>query len=187
VNLEEIVTTYGYAAVFLGTLLEGETIVVLAGFAAHRGYLALGWVIAAAFAGSFLVDQGLYWAGRRYGRRFLDRRPRWRDPAERALRLLRRHDTLFVLGFRFLYGLRTVSPVAIGVAGVAPRRYLVLNAIAAAIWATAFATAGYLLGRSVEAFIDDFARYEEMLFAGVAATGLLVWLAYLGRRWWRAR
>jgi membrane protein DedA with SNARE-associated domain len=28
--------TYGYLAVFLGTLLEGETILLLGGYAAHR-------------------------------------------------------------------------------------------------------------------------------------------------------
>jgi membrane protein DedA with SNARE-associated domain len=187
VTPEQIISTYGYAAVFVGTLLEGETIVVLAGFAARRGYLSLPWVIAAAFAGSFLVDQLLFWLGRRYGRSVLERRPAWHDPAERAFRLLRRYDTLFVLGFRFLYGLRTVSPVAIGIAGVPPRRYLLLNAIAAAAWAAAFSLAGYLFGRTTEVFIGDLARNERELFALLLALGLLVWIGYLVRRRLRAR
>jgi len=61
-TLESIVDTYGYVAVLLGTFLEGETILVLGGFAAHRGYLALPWVIVAAFFGSLCGDQ-LFFSG----------------------------------------------------------------------------------------------------------------------------
>ena len=60
-TLESIVDTYGYLAVLLGTFLEGETILVLGGFAAHRGYLALPWVIVAAFfIAIMLVIVGVY-------------------------------------------------------------------------------------------------------------------------------
>ena len=42
---------YGYLAVFIGTVLEGETVLVMAGYAAHRGYLDLGLVMAVATFG----------------------------------------------------------------------------------------------------------------------------------------
>ena len=48
----QLIQSYGYWAILAGTFLEGETILVLAGFAAHLGYLQLPWVILAAFAGS---------------------------------------------------------------------------------------------------------------------------------------
>ena len=50
--LEELITTYGYAAVGIGSFLEGETVLVLGGLAAHRGYLELPWVIVYAFLGT---------------------------------------------------------------------------------------------------------------------------------------
>jgi len=56
-DLQSIVENYGYAAILIGTFLEGETILVLAGLAAHQGYLILTWVILAAFAGSLCGDQ----------------------------------------------------------------------------------------------------------------------------------
>jgi membrane protein DedA with SNARE-associated domain len=52
VTLESIIETYGYWALLVGTFFEGETVLVLGGFAAHRGYLTLPWVILAAFIGS---------------------------------------------------------------------------------------------------------------------------------------
>ena len=65
-TLESIVDTYGYLAVLLGTFLEDETILVLGGFAAHRGYLALPWVIVAAFLGSLCGDQLFFFLGRKH-------------------------------------------------------------------------------------------------------------------------
>ncbi len=56
-DLQSIIEHYGYAAILIGTFLEGETILVLAGLAAHQGYLVLSWVISAAFLGSLCGDQ----------------------------------------------------------------------------------------------------------------------------------
>ena len=50
-------------AVILGTFLEGETILVLAGLAAHQGYLSLSGIILAAFAGSLCGDQLFFFWG----------------------------------------------------------------------------------------------------------------------------
>jgi len=77
-TLESIVDTYGYVAVLLGTFLEGETILVLGGFAAHRGYLALPGVILAAFIGSLCGDQLFFFLGRRHSQAVLARRPHGR-------------------------------------------------------------------------------------------------------------
>ena len=56
-DLQGVIENYGYAAILIGTFLEGETILVLAGLAAHQGYLVLTWVILAAFLGSLCGDQ----------------------------------------------------------------------------------------------------------------------------------
>ena len=55
-TLIEFVAAYGYLAVLLGTLLEGETVLLLAGFAAHQGHLAIHWVLLIAFIGGTLGD-----------------------------------------------------------------------------------------------------------------------------------
>ena len=56
-DLQSIIENYGYAAILIGTFLEGETILMLAGLAAHQGYLVLTGVIFAAFLGSLSGDQ----------------------------------------------------------------------------------------------------------------------------------
>lgn len=50
-TLGYVVSHYGYVALFIGVFLEGETVLIAAGFAAHLGHLSLTWVILIAFAG----------------------------------------------------------------------------------------------------------------------------------------
>ena len=70
-SLAEMVSTYGYAAIAIGTFLEGETVLILGGFAAYRGYLELPWVLVSAFIGTLLGDQLYFYIGRTKGHRFL--------------------------------------------------------------------------------------------------------------------
>ncbi len=177
--MEYWIETYGYAAVFVGCFLEGETILVLGAFAAHRGYLSLAGVCLAAFAGTFLGDQLYYFIGRKYGRRLIERRPTWHKASNRAQELLDRYGALFVLSFRFLYGLRTVSPVVIGITQMPIGRYTPLNFIAAGVWTAAIAGVGYVFGETFIALLDRAKQYEAHGFGVIAGIGFAIWIAYL--------
>ena len=148
--LQQFLQDFGYFALVLGTFFEGETILVLAGFLAFRGYMDINMVCVVAFFGSYAGDQLWYFMGRRHGRAILARRPRWQAMGDRALDHIRRHPDIWVLSFRFVYGLRTVMPVAIGLSGYPPRRYLLLNGIGAAVWAVALGAAAYHFGAILE-------------------------------------
>ena len=68
-DFAKLVADHGYLVTFLGALIEGETVLTLAGLAAHRGYLHLPVLIALASLGSCLGDQIYFLIGRRYGKR----------------------------------------------------------------------------------------------------------------------
>jgi membrane protein DedA with SNARE-associated domain len=180
--LEEWITRYGYAAIFAGTFAEGETILVLAGFAAHRGYLELPWVITSAFIGTLLGDQVFFYIGRAKGITFLETHPTWNARAKRVFAILDRHQTLLILGFRFLYGLRTVTPFLLGASRVPRLHFLIFNLLGAAIWALLIGLSGYIFGQALELLIGDVKRYELWLFAGLAGGGLLVWCIHFLRK-----
>ena len=65
-TLESMINTHGYWAVLVGTFFEGETVLLLGGFAASQGYLVLRWVIVVAFFGTLCADQLFFFLGRRY-------------------------------------------------------------------------------------------------------------------------
>jgi len=180
--METFLQTYGYWAILIGTFLEGETILVLGGLAAHMGYMDLTGVILAAFAGSLCGDQLFFFLGRRHSAFLLNRRPAWKPKLERANRLIDRFQTPLILGFRFLYGLRTVMPFAIGISRVPVLRFVLLNALGAMVWAGIVAGGGYLFGNALEGVLGNIRHYEKMLFVLVALAGAVVWALYLYRR-----
>ncbi|MBD3822823.1 MAG: DedA family protein [Thiotrichales bacterium] len=176
-SLTSLISEYGYWAILVGTFLEGETILVLGGLAAHSGYLDLTTVIAVAFVGSLSGDQLYFYIGRAKGMDFIEKRPRWHKPTQKVFDLLHRHQVPLILGFRFLYGLRSVTPFAIGASGISPVRFLILNAIGALIWAITIGTLGYLFGQVVESVMGEIKKYEMWLLGGIAILAVLAWLA----------
>jgi membrane protein DedA with SNARE-associated domain len=177
-SLESVIEHYGYLAIGLGTFFEGETILVLGGFVAHRGYLSLPWVIASAFVGSLAGDQLLFFLGRRHGSYVLGKRPSWSARVERVNAKLRRYHTMLIIGFRFFYGFRTVTPFVIGMSPVSRGKFLVLNATGALLWAVAIGTGGYLFGQALEVLLGDIKRYELAAVAGICAVGAALWITH---------
>jgi len=181
-TLESLIETFGYLAILIGTFLEGETILVLGGFAAHRGYLALPWVILAAFIGSLCGDQLFFYLGRKHSQMILAKRQSWKGRIERAQKLLDRFRTPLVLAFRFLYGLRTVAPFVIGMSPVPTRRFIFLNAVGALVWAVAIGSASYLFGHTMEIILGDIKHYELEFLGAIAVTGAAIWVLHFYRR-----
>ncbi len=174
--IEDIIITYGYPALLVGTFVEGETVLILGGVAAHLGYLSLPGVLGTAFAGSLLGDQTAFFLGRRFGRHLLERKPRLRARVARVQDLMSRFRVHVALGFRFVYGMRNIIPFAMGMGPIPWRKFLGLNAVGAVLWVAVIGTGGYLLGKGMEAVLGNVKEYEEIALAGLAAAGILFWV-----------
>jgi membrane protein DedA with SNARE-associated domain len=180
-TLVTIIKTFGYPAIIIGTFLEGEVILVLAGLAAHLGYLELPYVIASGFLGTFAGDQLYFHLGKYYSDPVLKRFPRWKSKLSIVKRLIERYRVLFILGFRFTYGLRTVSPFAIGMSRVPVLLYMLLNGVSALAWATLVGGGGYFLGNAMRKFIGD-VKYAEIAIMGVlVVAGGVIWIIKIRR------
>ena len=180
--LETLIAKYGYLAIGIGTFFEGEIIVILGSLAAHSGYLDLSWVIVCAFLGTLLGDQFYFHLGRIIGKGALERRPRWKAKSEKVFALLEKHQVWLILGFRFVYGIRTATPFIIGASRVSPVKFLILNGIGAAACAIAVGILGYLFGYAIEFVIGDIKKYELLVFAAIAGIGIIIWLVRLWRK-----
>ncbi len=181
-TIESLVREFGYLAILIGTFLEGETILVVGGFAAYEGYLELPLVMVAAFFGSLFGDQLYFFIGRYNGRALLKRFPGWQPRVNRFRTMMDRHDTWFILVFRFLYGLRTVAPFAIGLSNVTLKKFIILNVISAAIWAATLAVLGFFFGRMMEAVLDDIKKYELIIMAGIFLAASIIFIVKRVRR-----
>lgn len=132
-TLQVLLTRYGLLALFIGAGAEGETVVVIGGMLAHRGVMNFTDAILAAAAGSFLADQILFTFGRRLRDHPRVVRITTKPAFARALAELDRHPNGFIFAFRFLYGLRVVSPIAIDTSHVPVPRFVTINAAAAIV------------------------------------------------------
>lgn len=173
VDLTYYLSTYGYLALFIGTFLEGETILIIAGFAAYNGHLSLPLCILAAFLGSYAGDQTAFYVGR-YNKRFLETRlKKWECRIEKVHHLLEKHQVLVLVSFRFFYGFRNVTPFAVGTTNISPWRFLVLNGIGAAVWAVSFGVGGYYLGDVLERFLQ---KAKWWVAGGLFGVIMLIWI-----------
>jgi len=166
------VAQYGYAFVFLGALAEGESVLLVAGWAAHRGLLDLPMVMAVAWVAGSLGDQIAFHLGRRHGRALLARLPKLAARVERAQPMLNRHPNVAILSVRFLYGMRTAGPVALGLMGVPRWRFALLNLLSAAVWSVLFCLLGYQFGHALRWLLADLRAVEEGLIAALLVTAV---------------
>jgi membrane protein DedA with SNARE-associated domain len=178
IELTDFVQQYGYAAIFVGTFFEGESVALLGGFLAHGELLDLTLVIVVTFIGSFCGDQTAYWLGRRYGSRWKPKSPVLQRRLARADELLHRYQIPVLLGFRFVYGIRNATPFVAGsVSSIPLWRFVLLNAIGAAVWSTSVPIAGYYFGHTAQSLLGTREIYENRIVIALIAGGLVIWLA----------
>ncbi|MEJ0085122.1 MAG: DedA family protein [Pseudomonadota bacterium] len=182
-DLQALLHSYGYALIFLGTLAEGESLLVLGGIFAHRGFLDLRGVMLTAYLAAVCGDQMFFHLGRRHAKGLLVHFPRLRDKVNLALRRIESHQTLVVLSMRFLWGLRIALPVALGLTGMSARRYFLLDLVSAAVWAVCFSLLGYGTGRLFSHLVENFHSVEKWIALGLLLLGSLI----LFLRWHGAR
>lgn len=181
-QLEQLIADYGLWAVGLGAGIEGETVVILGGIMVHRGVMAFGPALLAAALGSFIADQFFFTLGRRFRDHAYVQRVQARPAFRRALGWFGRHPVLFVFAFRFLYGLRTISPLAIGTTDLPATRFLLINAFAALIWATVFISLGSFFGQAIEAMFGRVRAAEHILLPVVIGAIVIALAVHLARR-----
>jgi len=177
------IATYGYAALFVGTLLEGETILIAAGFASHRGLLDLRLVIPVPALGATVGDQVALLVGHWWSQQVLALIPRIGRLRPKLQARQDRWAWLMVLILRFLYGFRLAGPFLLGDNGLDPLRFFVLNFVSALVWAVTFATLGYLVGAALETLIADVKEIEEGVLLAILLFGLVFWCVRRFRRW----
>lgn len=177
--------SWAEAAFFLGLVTPGELAIAVGGMLASRGQLALGGVAAVAAGGTVVGNVTGYWMGRKWGPRIrewaLFQRFLGRSVGSAREVFQQRGEWAIVVG-TFVSYVRIFVPFLAGASGMSFRRFLAFGLPAWAVWASAWATFGFLLGESWRVL-------REM--AGAAAfLVLILFLLALAIRWvavWIAR
>lgn len=157
--LASFLETYGYWAIFLGAMVEGESIILTASALAALGHLDIGYVGLFTFLGTLLADQFIYFLGVLYGPRMLSalckKWPKIKNAIDTGLAFLKKNETIYILSFRFIYGIRIISPFIIGAQGISFQRFALLNVLSAFVWTGVSCGVGFCLGHFLGQFTEN--------------------------------
>ncbi|PYF08772.1 membrane protein DedA with SNARE-associated domain [Rhodobacter viridis] len=164
-SFDTLIQTAGLPGLFLGTMAEGEGVAVLGGVLAHRALFPVEIVSLVVTAGAIAADQLFFALGRLAGQGALAARLLSKGPVQALHRQLGRHQTLSVLGFRFVYGLKIAGAVLIGTSEIGWRRFATLDALSCLVWAHLFVGLGYVAGQAITRFFGDLALHVHLAIA----------------------
>lgn len=165
---ENHVQEWGYVILFCWSILEGEWGLLLAGIASHQGYLDVYWCIFIAGLGGFTGDQIYFYIGR-LRKDYVQKKFRsQRRKFALASRLMQKYGWPIIFVQRYMYGLRTIIPISIGLTRYSALKFAIINLVSAWVWAAITIVPAWYFGAEILDLIQVFfAKIKEnvLLFA----------------------
>lgn len=177
--MEAILAQYGYPLLILGTLLEGETVLLLAGLLSKVGFFQLPWVMVIAALTGFAGEGLFYTLGRFWGNSLLTRWKRMALYYPIAQSFTKRYGVLSIFLVQFLYGLRYLGALSLGMTAMRAKRFLCFNLVANALWAVAVGGMGYAFGEVLEVVVGDVGEYQVMAVLILLTLGVIYAIGHI--------
>ncbi len=179
-NLINLLKEYGYIILFIWSIFEGETGLVMAGVLSHTGDMNLFMAISVAALGGFVGDQIYFYIGR-LNKEWLHREfSQHRRKFAKVRILLRKYGVWVIFVQRFMYGMRTIIPMTIGASGYSPKKFAFVNFISAYVWASVTIIPSYIFGKQILEILKWAKENWYIAGATLALSLLILW--YLDRK-----
>ena len=175
--MEDLIHEYRYIALMIGTFFEGETAIILASSLIHKGIFNTLPTVCFAFMGSFISDWIYYTIGRLNGKLFIEKRPKLQAKVQPVTGFFQRNKIQILFTYRFLYGLRVIIPLIIGMSNIRPAQFLFFTVVSGFFWAGTVTFLGYVVGVAFGVSADAIQENLVFVLLGFAAFGIL--LGYL--------
>jgi membrane protein DedA with SNARE-associated domain len=164
-------------ALFVGFVLPGETVALLAGAAAKVGNAPLAGVLIVVIVGAVVGDTVGYEIGRHLGARVLRWRifDRRRDRLDDARDFLARRGGSAVFLGRWIAFFRAVMPFLAGAARMHYPKFLAWNALGGVVWGATVVLAGYAAGASYRKVEQTFGRSAAVVALVLLLVAVIAW------------
>lgn len=144
---------YGYVILFLWSILEGEMGLIMGGILSHTGDMQYAITVFVAGLGGFTGDQFYFYIGR-FNKGMIQRKlHKQRRKFAIAHLLLKKYGWPIIFLQRYMYGLRTVIPMSIGITKYSGKKFALINLISAWVWAAITVTPAYYFGQEILVFL----------------------------------
>jgi membrane protein DedA with SNARE-associated domain len=152
-RLLHLLQEHGYIVLFFWSILEGELGLIMAGILSHTGHMHAGLSIFVAGLGGFAGDQIYFYIGR-YAKGYIHKKMRkHRRKFAIAHLLLKKYGWPIIFLQRYMYGLRTVIPMSIGLTRYSAGKFALINLLSAWVWAAVTILLAYMFGEQLIALL----------------------------------
>ena len=197
-SLAPVLASYGYLAIGglvtledFGIPVPGETILIAGAVYAGAGRLSIVGVGIIGFIAAVVGDNIGYAIGRSGGRALVLQYGRYVFLTEKRLAVAEaffsRHGGKIVTVARFIEGLRQANGIIAGISRMHWLKFLVFNALGAALWVGLWVNLGYFAGQHIGTIYDYVNRYLLYVLAAIGAAIVALVIRHVLRRRARAR
>jgi len=166
----QFIEQYGYLAVFISTVIEGEVVVLAAAALASSGLLQAHLVIGASAAGAFVGHILFFAIGRWKGMQLIEAFPMLRRHYPKANVLMDKYANWSVFICQYLYGMRIISAILFGCSTITMARFFLLQVVNCIIWSIFAYFAGHLIGVVAVRLFEMLGLYGLLLVTASMAT-----------------
>lgn len=157
--MEEIIKDWGYIALFLYSFGGGFVGLAIAGVLSFTGDLNLYISIIVAAVSNFIGDQFLFYMARSNKNYAKDTMKKFGRKVALAHLWMRKYGSTVVFLQKYVYGIKTLIPLAMGLTKYSYRKFTFYNAIAAFIWAAVVGYASFMLGEALLTYAQEYKYY----------------------------
>lgn len=182
-TLISLLVTYQFPAIFLGSVIFGETIILAASFLAGQGMWSIYTVFWVTFLGTVSSDCLWFYFGRRLSRKseeWQEKQGKYKKLLAFLERLTHGRAFLSLLFIKFLYGTRIITIMYLSINRLRFRTFLLFNAIGTFFWLLVMVWLGWYASKKLGSDIPDVKKFQYgalALFLFVVVTRLLgLWL-----------
>jgi len=176
--LEDIInslSTYGYIILFLYSLGGGMVAIIAAGILSYGGKMDLNTSIAVAFVANAMGDSLLFYMSKYNKAQMMPYIKGHRRKLALSHILMKKYGDKIIFFQKFVYGIKTLIPIAIGLTKYPAVKFNVLNVISSAIWAMTLGSLSYYSGEALTNFSSYFSTYPWLAPAIVFSLIGLLW------------
>lgn len=148
-TLLHLLQEYGYIVLFFWSILEGELGLIMGGIMCHTGHMNIYMAIFIAGLGGFAGDQIYFYIGRYSKKHIYKKMHKHRRKFAIAHLLLKQYGWPLIFAQRYLYGLRTIIPMSIGLTRYSAKNFAFINLLSAWVWATITIVLAYIFGEEI--------------------------------------
>jgi len=171
--MEELIRDWGYIILFLYSFGGGFLALVVAGILSFSGELNIVVTILVAGVANFIGDQFLFTLARKNKSQAKQMMQKHRRKIAMSHLLMKKYGSWVIFLQKYIYGIKTLIPLAMGLTKYDYRKFLIFNIFATALWALFIGTAAYMMGDLVYTYIEEFKSYG-LAFVAIVLFGVFL-------------